>query len=247
MTLLRWRAAAISLLAASGLVAGGAAASGSSRAGGGALSSAPHATIASGGQPWQNPGQPPLARANELLAALSIDQKIQLALGNFSAVQSFGVPALNFTDGPDGVRNAGTTAMPSSQALAASFDRSLAFAYGQVVGAEARGEGFNEWAGPAVDIARTPLAGRQPEAQGEEPFLAGHTSAQEVLGAKSQHVMSTIKHYTAYNQDWGRIGFVQDASGARGRPRTTSCPSGRCGRSTRRRSAPPSEKVGWTR
>src|SRR5215468_10333157 len=159
------------------------------------------------GQPWRNPGQPAEVRANELLAALSTDQKIQLALGNFAALASFGVPVLNADDGPDGVRSPGTTAMPSGQALAATFDRALAFAYGQVVGSEARGKGFNEWLGPAVDIARTPLAGRQPEAEGEDPFLAGNTSAQVVLGAQGQHVIATLKHYTAYNQDFGRIGF----------------------------------------
>ena len=159
------------------------------------------------GQPWRNPGQPAQVRAGELLAALTTDQKIQLALGNFAALASFGVPLLNADDGPDGLRNPGTTAMPSGQALTATFDRALAFAYGQVVGSEARGEGFNEWLGPAVDIARTPLAGRQPEAEGEDPFLAGTTSAQVVLGAQGQHVIATLKHYTAYNQDFGRIGF----------------------------------------
>src|SRR5215471_14619222 len=164
------------------------------------------------GQPWRNPGQPAEVRAGELLAALSTDQKIQLALGNFAALASFGVPALNADDGPDGLRNPGTTAMPSGQALAATFNRALAFAYGQVVGSEARGEGFNEWLGPAVDIDRTPLAGRQPEAEGEDPFLAGNTAAQVIIGAQSRHIISTLKHYTAYNQDWGRIGF--DAIGA---------------------------------
>ena len=158
-------------------------------------------------QPWDDPNQPAEVRADELLAALSTDQKIQLALGNFAALASFGVPELNADDGPDGVRSDGTTAMPSGQALAATFDRALAFAYGQVVGSEARGKGFNEWLGPAVDIARTPLAGRQPEAEGEDPFLAGNTSAQVVLGAQGQHLIATLKHYTAYNQDWGRIGF----------------------------------------
>jgi beta-glucosidase len=169
------------------------------------------ATAASA-QPWTDPTQPPLTRANELLSALSTDQKIQLALGNFVDLSSFGVPALNFQDGPDGVRNPGTTAMPSGQAIAATFDRALAYAYGQVVGSEARGEGFSEWTGPAVDIDRTPLAGRQPEAEGEDPFLAGNTAAGIVAGAKSQHVIVTLKHYTAYNQDYGRIGF--DSLGA---------------------------------
>ena len=119
-----------------------------------------------------------------------------------------GIPALSADDGPDGLRNPGTTAMPSGQALAASFDRALARAYGEVVGSEARGEGFNEWLGPAVDIDRTPLAGRQPEAEGEDPLLAGNTSAAVIMGAQSQHVISTLKHYTAYNQDFGRIGFA---------------------------------------
>jgi beta-glucosidase len=169
------------------------------------------------GQPWRNPRQPAEVRANELLAALSTDQKIQLALGNFAALASFGVPELKADDGPDGLRNPGTTAMPSGQALAATFDRALAQAYGQVVGSEARGEGFNEWLGPAADIARTPLAGRQPEAEGEDPFLAGNTAAQVISGAQSQHIISTLKHYTAYNQDWGRIGFeIQPSPFVRG-------------------------------
>ena len=43
------------------------------------------------GQPWRNPGQPPGVRAGELLAALNTDQKIQLALGDFAALASFGV------------------------------------------------------------------------------------------------------------------------------------------------------------
>jgi beta-glucosidase len=173
-----------------------------------AMLAASGSSAADPGQPWQDHSQPPLTRANELLAAMSRDQKIDLVTGNFAAIQSLGIPALSSDDGPDGVRNPGTTAMPSGQDLAASFDRALARAYGEVVGSEARAEGFNEWLGPAVDIARTPLAGRQPEAEGEDPFLAGNTSAQVILGAQSQHVISTLKHYTAYNQDFGRIGFA---------------------------------------
>jgi beta-glucosidase len=170
------------------------------------------ARVAGGGQPWENSDQPARVRADELLSAMTTDQKIDLALGNFASLQSLGIPALNGDDGPDGVRNPGTTAMPSGQALAAAFSQTLARAYGEVVGSEARGEGFNWWFGPAVDIARTPLAGRQPEAEGEDPFLAGSTSAQVILGAQSQHIISTLKHYTAYNQDFGRLGF--DAIGA---------------------------------
>src|SRR5215472_4986527 len=202
-TLPRRRRAATAVVSALALVITAAGFSASAQA----RTNAPPVGADGSGQPWRNPGQPAEVRANELLAALNTDQKIQLALGNFAALASFGVPVLKADDGPDGLRNPGTTALPSGQALAATFSSSLASAYGQVVGSEARGEGFNEWLGPAVDIDRTPLAGRQPEAEGEDPYLAGHTAAQVISGAQSQHVISTLKHYTAYNQDYGRIGF----------------------------------------
>ena len=84
--------------------------------------------------PWSDTTQPPAQRANELLAAMSFDQKVQLALNNFAAVASFGVPALANFDGPSGVRTTGTTSFPSSQTLAASFDRALAYDYTTVMG-----------------------------------------------------------------------------------------------------------------
>jgi beta-glucosidase len=154
-----------------------------------------------------------LQRANDLLAAMTRDQKIAIALNDFSTVGSLGIPAFSWQDGPIGIRTTGTTSLPSGQALAATFNRTLAREFGDVIGAEARGKGYNEWLGPAMDIARTPLAGRQPENLGEDPFLAGHTAAQEVLGAKSDNVIAVLKHYVANNQEWGRIGLQIGPSG----------------------------------
>ncbi len=192
----RMVAALLSVFALTGLAASGSSAARSRPA----ASAARHAHAASS-QPWRNRNLPPLVRANKLLGAMSMDQKIDLVLGQFAPLQSLGIPALNGDDGPDGLRNPGTTAMPSGQDLAAGFNQTLARAYGEVVGSEARSEGFNMWWGPAVDIDRNPLAGRQPEAEGEDPFLAGNTAAQVIRGAQSQNVISTLKHYTAYNQD----------------------------------------------
>ena len=159
-------------------------------------------------QPWRDPSQPPATRADQLLSALTFDQKVSIALGDYASVASFGVPALANADGPSGIRGDGTTTFPSSQTLAATFDRSLARSYGEAIGAEARGKAVNWWLGPAMDIARTPLAGRQSENLGEDPFLAGETAAAEVAGAKSRHVIATLKHYVANNQEFERIGFA---------------------------------------
>jgi beta-glucosidase len=179
----------------------------------GALGSAASARAAD--QPWRDPNQPPATRTAQLMSALTFDQEVAIALGDYSPVASDGVPALNADDGPSGIRADGTTALPSSQTLAASFDRALAHAYGDVAGSEARGKGFNWWLGPAMDIARTPLAGRQPENLGEDPLLAGETVAQEVAAAKADAVIATLKHYVANNQEFGRIGFAQAPTGAR--------------------------------
>jgi beta-glucosidase len=165
-------------------------------------------------EPWRDAGRPPGQRADELLAAMTFDQKVAVALGDYAAVATLGVPSLSSDDGPSGIRADGTTSFPSAQTLAATFDRGLAHDYGEAIAAEARGKGFNWWLGPAMDVARTPLAGRQPENLGEDPFLAGETVAQEVAAAKSRHVIATLKHYVGNNQEWGRIGLRVPPTGA---------------------------------
>jgi beta-glucosidase len=167
------------------------------------------------GEVWRDPSRPPAQRADALLAALTQADKIAIALNDFAPIAAAGGPsALPNDDGPSGIRADGATAFPSAQTLAATFDRSLAHAYGDAIATEARGKGFVWWLGPAMDIARTPLAGRQPENLGEDPFLAGETVAQEVAAAKARHVIATLKHYVANNQETERIGFRLPPDGA---------------------------------
>src|SRR3954452_11500886 len=171
------------------------------------LAAAPAAQAAPD-QPWRDTSLSPAQRADALLAALAPADKIAIALNDFAPIAAAGGPsALPNDDGPSGIRADGATSFPSAQTLAATFDRSLAHAYGDAIATEARGKGFDWWLGPAMDIARTPLAGRQPENLGEGPFLAGEAVAQEVAAAKARHVIATLKHYVANNQEWERIGF----------------------------------------
>ena len=178
-----------------------------------ALASAP--AQGAPGQPWRDPSRSPAQRADALLAALTQGDKIAIALNDFAPIAAAGGPsALPNDDGPSGIRADGTTAFPSAQTLASTFDRSLARQYGDAIATEARGKGFDWWLGPAMDIARTPLAGRQPENLGEDPFLAGETVAQEIAAAKARHVIATLKHYVANNQETERIGFRLPPDGA---------------------------------
>ena len=65
-------------------------------------------------QPWRDSAAPPERRADTLLAALTAEDKIAIAMGEFEKVAHLGMPALRYTDGPNGVRGPDTvTAFPA--------------------------------------------------------------------------------------------------------------------------------------
>ena len=148
-------------------------------------------------------------RAGKLLAEMSFEDKVAVALGDFAAVAHLGVPPLRYADGPNGIRGPdNVTAFPAALALAASFDDGLAAEYGAAVAAEARDTGANVLLGPAVDIARVPLGGRLPEAMGEDPYLAGRLAAAEVRAIQDTHVISMVKHFVGNNAETERTGYA---------------------------------------
>ncbi len=66
-----------------------------------------------------------------------------------------------------------STPLPSSLALAATFNPEIAFAGGEMVGAEARAKGINVMLAGGANLARDPRNGRNFEYVGEDPLLAG--------------------------------------------------------------------------
>ena len=115
------------------------------------------------------------------------------------------------SDGPAGVRTSpdqttatAATAMPAPIALAATWDSSLAAKYGHVLGFEAAATGHNILLGPAVDIARVPVAGRTFESFGEDPLLNSRMIVPEVQAIQSHAVMAVIKHYVVNNFEHDR-------------------------------------------
>ena len=145
-------------------------------------------------------------RAADIVAKMSLADKIALACADFASVAHLGLPPLSFTDGGNGVRVADdATAFPACVSLAAAFDEQLAYRFGSAVGQEARSAGHNVLLGPALDIARTPLAGRQAEAFGEDPYLTGALGAAYVRGAQ-RNVVAMVKHFVVNNFETGRTG-----------------------------------------
>src|SRR5947208_1607575 len=86
-------------------------------------------------------------------------------------------------------------------ALAATFDRDTARAYGATVGNEVRLKGNDVVFAPTINVMRTPLGGRTFEGYGEDPFLIGQTAANWIRGAQSEGVIADVKHYAENNQE----------------------------------------------
>jgi beta-glucosidase len=124
------------------------------------------------------------------------------AAGFVAGVPRLGLPTLYETDASLGVGNPGNirpgdvaTALPSSLALAATFDPALAYEAGALLGSEAGAKGFNVLLGGGMDLTRDPRNGRNFEYLGEDPLLAGILAGEEVRGTQDQHVISTLKHF----------------------------------------------------
>jgi len=157
-------------------------------------------------------------RAREIVSKMTLDEKLTELHGLRDAthyryvpgIARLGIPELRITNGPAGAGPDGAgpqpkaTALPAPIALAATWDPRLARIYGKVVGGESRllGNGLVE--APTINIARLPQNGRTFEGFGEDPYLSGQMSVQEVIGIQSEHVIADVKHYAANNQETDR-------------------------------------------
>lgn len=149
-------------------------------------------------------------RVNELLSQLTLDEKLAMISGykvyKSPGVPRLGIPEIKMTDGPIGTRNDGkSTAYPSEICLASSWDTSLANAFGVAQAHDGRARGDHIILGPAMNIYRVPIDGRNSEYMGEDPYLVGTMAAHVVQGIQSQGVVSTVKHYAANNQEYHRM------------------------------------------
>jgi beta-glucosidase len=143
------------------------------------------------------------------VAKLTLEQKIEL-LGGVDNMFTHAAPAIDLprfkmSDGPIGVRTWGpTTAYVGGAALAATWDPALARRTGEGLGRDARARGVHFLLGPGVNIARSPLNGRNFEYFSEDPFLAASMTVPYIEGVQSQGVIATVKHFALNDQEYNR-------------------------------------------
>jgi len=161
---------------------------------------------------YQDPTKPLEARVEDLVARLTIEEKVALMAGasafRLEGVARLGVPALGMTDGPTGVRsNTGqmATVFPVAVALAATFNPDLTREVAAAIAREAIALGEQVVLAPTINIVRTPLWGRNFETYSEDPYLTAELAIGFVEGLQGEGVGASLKHYAANNQEERRM------------------------------------------
>jgi len=160
---------------------------------------------------WMNQTLSADARASAALAAMTHEEKIQIINANPIGVPRLGIPAVKETDASLGIANIGNlrkgfvaTALPASLLLGSSWDTTLAFQTGKMIGSEARAYGFGILLGGGANLIRDPRAGRNFEYISEDPLLTGVLAGHSIAGIQSNKIISTLKHFALNNQETGR-------------------------------------------
>ena len=161
-------------------------------------------------------------KLQELIGRMTLEEKASLCSGadfwHTESVERLGIPAMMVSDGPHGLRKQDQEAdhlgvndsikavcFPAGCGTAASFNRELITGMGEVLGEECQAEGVGVILGPAVNIKRSPLCGRNFEYYSEDPMVASEMAGALIKGVQSKNVGTSIKHFLANNQETRRM------------------------------------------
>jgi len=159
---------------------------------------------------------------DKIMSELTLEEKAALCSGkNFwetKSIERLGIPSVMVCDGPHGLRkqegkgdhlgineSIKAVCFPTGVAIASSFDEGLARRLGEILGMECQAENVSMALGPAVNIKRSPLCGRNFEYLSEDPLVAGKMGAAMVNGLQSQGISPCVKHFAANNQESYRM------------------------------------------
>lgn len=159
-----------------------------------------------------------MGKIEELVKQMTLEEKAGMCSGSdfwhLKGVERLGIPSIMVSDGPHGLRKQNEEAdhlgindsiravcFPSAAGLAGSFDRELLRKTGETLGEECQAENVAILLGPAINIKRSPLCGRNFEYLSEDPYLSGQLAAAYIDGLQSRHIGASVKHFAVNNQE----------------------------------------------
>lgn len=162
------------------------------------------------------------AKIKELVSKMTLEEKASLCSGldfwHTKGVERLGIPSEMVSDGPHGLRKQDDKAdhlgindsiqavcFPAGCATASSFNRELVTKLGETLGEECQAENVSAILGPAMNIKRSPLCGRNFEYYSEDPLVSTEMAGALVHGVQSKHIGTSPKHFMANNQEYHRL------------------------------------------
>ncbi|MEU0741945.1 glycoside hydrolase family 3 C-terminal domain-containing protein [Streptomyces sp. NPDC006134] len=177
--------------------------------------------------PFRDPHLPFGKRIDDLMARLTLDEKIGFLHQFTPAVERLGIAA--FRTGQEALHGVAwmgpATVFPQAVGLGATWNEDLVRRVGEAVSREARAMrarddrvGLNVWA-PTVNLLRHPLWGRNEEGYSEDPKLTSAIATAYTRGLRGDHPVywrtaPVLKHWLAHNNETDR-----DTSSSSVRPR----------------------------
>lgn len=161
-------------------------------------------------------------KIRDMVAQMTIEEKASLCSGqdfwHFQGIERLGIPAVMVSDGPHGLRKQNdegdhlglnesipAVCFPAGCASASSFNRTLLKKLGETIGEECQAENISTILGPAMNIKRSPLCGRNFEYYSEDPLVTTELAGAFVEGVQSKNIGTSPKHFLANNQESRRM------------------------------------------
>jgi beta-glucosidase len=169
--------------------------------------------------PYLDPKLPIDERVDDLVARMTLEEKISQMVNQAPAIERLGIPEYNWwSEGLHGVARAGlATVFPQAIGLGATWDRDLMFRVSTAISDEARAkhhefarkgkrfiyQGLTLWS-PNINIFRDPRWGRGQETYGEDPFLTGRLAVEFIKGLQGDDsvyfkTIATVKHFAVHS------------------------------------------------
>lgn len=144
---------------------------------------------------------------DDLVSQLSINEVADLCGdGGLKTIEikSINKPLCKDSDGPSGFNTTifgsdkyggYAASYPCEVMIASTWNWKMAYMMGYSVGGEGAAANIQGWYGPACNLHRTPIGGRNYEYYSEDPYLSGIMCSYTVLGAKEQGLYAYVKHF----------------------------------------------------
>ena len=155
------------------------------------------------------------AKWDQLLDQMTIDEMQQtIGFGGYqtAAVSSIEKVRTNDCDGPASINNnftgVGSVGFPAATLIGMTWDKELAYAFGDSIGEMADEMDTSGWYGPAMNIHRTAFAGRNFEYYSEDGVLSGRMASNAIMGAQEHGVYAYMKHFALNDQEGNRTSMA---------------------------------------